>query len=75
MATTTGSHPKELWPGIKKIFGCTYDEKALICSMVFDETSSDKAYEEYVEETGSLRSRPRARASSMTPTFRALSLG
>jgi len=52
MATTTGSHPKELWPGIKKIFGCTYDEKALICSMVFDETSSDKAYEEYVEETG-----------------------
>lgn len=52
MVTTTGSHPKELWPGIKKIFGRTYDEKALIYSMVFDDTSSDKAYEEYVEETG-----------------------
>ncbi len=53
MATiTTGSHPKTLWPGVKKFFGKTYDEKPLVCSMVFDEVSSEKAYEEYVEETG-----------------------
>lgn len=52
MVISTGSHPKALWPGVKAFFGKTYDEKPLICGMVFDETSSDKAYEEYVEETG-----------------------
>lgn len=49
---TTGSHPKSLWPGVKKFFGKTYAEKPLVCEMVFDEVSSSKAYEEYVEETG-----------------------
>lgn len=52
MATNTGSHPQQLWPGIKKIFGNVYKEKPLVASMVFDATSSDKAYERYVEETG-----------------------
>lgn len=52
MPINTGSHPKQLWPGIKKIFGTTYAEKELVAMMVFDKTSSDKAYEEYVEETG-----------------------
>lgn len=51
MAITTGSHPKALWPGVKAFFGKTYAEKPLTAAMVFDETSSDKAYEEYVEET------------------------
>lgn len=49
---TTGSHPKSLWPGVKKFFGTTYAEKPMVCEMVFDEYTSDKAYEEYVEETG-----------------------
>lgn len=49
---TTGSHPQALWPGVKKFFGKTYDEKPLVCDMVFDEYSSDKAEEKYVEETG-----------------------
>lgn len=49
---TTGSHPKALWPGVRAFFGKTYDEKPLVCTMVFDEKPSDKAYEEYVEETG-----------------------
>lgn len=49
---STGSHPKALWPGVKAFFGATYKEKQLICDMVFDAVSSDKAYEEYVEETG-----------------------
>jgi hypothetical protein len=49
---TTGSHPKSLWPGVKKFFGKTYAEKPMVCDMCFDEYTSDKAYEEYVEETG-----------------------
>ena len=52
MPITTGSHPKQNWPGVKKIFGSSYDEKPSVFSMVFKETSSDKGYEEYVEETG-----------------------
>lgn len=49
---TTGSHPKALWPGVKAYFGKTYNEKPVIAEKVFDLQSSDKAYEEYVEETG-----------------------
>lgn len=52
MAITTGSHPKALWPGVKAFFGKTYAEKPMVCDRVFDAMTSDKAYEEYVEETG-----------------------
>ena len=52
MTITTGSHPKALWPGVKKFFGKTYAEKPMVCDMVFDPVSSTKAYEEYQEETG-----------------------
>lgn len=52
MAINTGSHPKKLWPGVKKFFGDTYAEKPMVCEMVFDNYTSNKAYEEYVEETG-----------------------
>ncbi len=53
MATTTsGAHPKALWPGVKAFFGKSYAEKPLVCSMVFDRQTSDKSYEERVEETG-----------------------
>jgi len=49
---TTGSHPKAIWPGVKAFFGKTYAEKELVAMKVFDKMSSDKAFEEYVEETG-----------------------
>lgn len=49
---TTGSHPKALWPGVKKWFGKTYAEKPMVCDMIFDLVNSEKAYEEYVEDTG-----------------------
>lgn len=49
---TSGLHPKEKWPGIKKIFGHSYEEKPLRCEMIFDVVSSDKSYEEYLEQTG-----------------------
>ena len=52
MAITTGNHPKSLWPGVKAFFGKTYREKPMVCTMVFDSMTSDKAYEEVVEETG-----------------------
>lgn len=52
MTITTGTHPKSLWPGVKAFFGKTYREKPMVCTMVFDTMSSDKAYEEVVEETG-----------------------
>jgi len=52
MAITTGSHPKALWPGVKAFFGKVYDEKPIVADMVFDASTSDKAWEEYVEETG-----------------------
>ena len=52
MAITTGSHPKSLWPGVKAFFGKTYKEKPMVCDQVFSKMTSDKAYEEVVEETG-----------------------
>jgi len=52
MAINTGSHPKALWPGVKAFFGKSYDEKPDTYSQVFDKYTSDKSYEEYVEETG-----------------------
>lgn len=52
MTITSGAHPKSLWPGVKAFFGKTYSEKPLVANMIFEEMSSDKSYEEYVEETG-----------------------
>ena len=49
---TTGSHPKALWPGVKAYFGKSYNEKPVVAEKVFDLQTSDKAYEEYVEEAG-----------------------
>lgn len=66
MPITTGSHPKALWPGVKKFFGKTYAEKPMVCDMVFDEYSSNKAYEEYVEETGFGLAPKKAEGSSVS---------
>jgi hypothetical protein len=52
MTINTGTHPKSLWPGVKAFFGKTYAEKPMVCTMVFGAGTSDKAYEEVVEETG-----------------------
>ena len=46
---TTGSHPKLLWPGIKGIWGRVYDSWMTEYTDLFNEVSSDKAYEEYVQ--------------------------
>ena len=48
---SSGTHPKELWPGIKKIGGDTYNEGVPIWAQVFEKAKSDKAFEEYLERT------------------------
>jgi len=52
MVMTTGSHPKDLWPGIKAHFGATYDEHQEEFSQCFDNEGSDKSYEERVQYKG-----------------------
>ncbi len=49
---TTGAHPKALWPGIHAWFGRQYAEHKEEYPDLFDEQTSDKAYEEDVEITG-----------------------
>lgn len=48
---TTGNHPKALWPGVNAWFGAKYKEHPMECTMVFDRSTSRKAYEEDVEQT------------------------
>ena len=52
MAISTGSHPKDLWPGVKAHFGHTYDEHPEEFSQIFDAESSDKGWEERVQYKG-----------------------
>jgi hypothetical protein len=49
---TTGAHPKALWPGVKAWFGRTYDEHKEEFPDLFEQDTSEKAYEEDVEVTG-----------------------
>ncbi len=48
---TTGNHPKLLWPGIKAIWGQTYDEHVEEYPYLFDADNSEKNYEEDVQVT------------------------
>jgi phage major head subunit gpT-like protein len=52
MTMSTGSFPKDLWPGVKAHFGATYDEHPEEYSQCFDMQSSDKNYEERVQYVG-----------------------
>ncbi len=49
----TSNHPKLLWPGIKGIWGQSYAEHTTEYTDLFDVDTSDKAYEEFVQITGS----------------------
>ena len=48
----TGSFPKALWPGIKQWWGEAYAEHPEEYVHLFDKETSDKQYEEYVQQTG-----------------------
>ncbi len=43
---TTGQMQKLLWPGLNSIFGHDYDEHPLECKELFEQRTSDKAWEE-----------------------------
>jgi len=48
----TGNHPKALWPGVKAWWGQEYNDHEEEFSKLFDNDTSDKAYEEDVQHTG-----------------------
>lgn len=49
---TTGTTPKAMWPGIRGWFGLEYDKHETEWTDLFDQETSDKAYEEVVEQHG-----------------------
>ncbi len=49
---TTGNNPKLLWPGLKALYGTTYDDLPSKIGDVFNVKTSDKAYEEIQELAG-----------------------
>jgi hypothetical protein len=49
---TTGSHPKALWPGVKAFWGQVYDAHEAEYPDLYDQETSEKAYEEDVQITG-----------------------
>ena len=49
---TTGNHPKALWPGMRKFWGREYSEHPVEWKQIFEDASSEKAYEEDAEVTG-----------------------
>ncbi len=48
----TGSHPKLLWPGVHAIWGKVYEQHAKEWLALYDEDTSEQAYEEDVQITG-----------------------
>ncbi len=49
---TTGNHPKALWPGMRAFWGRQYTEHPVEWKGIFEDMSSEKAYEEDAEVTG-----------------------
>ncbi|MHC4316156.1 MAG: phage major capsid protein [Planctomycetota bacterium] len=48
----TGNHPKALWPGVYSWFGAQYNEHEAQYPKLFDIKSSNKKFEELVQQTG-----------------------
>lgn len=51
MVATSGNFPELLWPGIKKIWGDTYNDWEPLYTKIFDTVSSDKEFEKYQSMT------------------------
>ena len=66
MTITSGTHPKLLWPGVKKFWGDAYKDQPLMYSEIFDQETSDKSYEETVELSGFGLAPVKAEASSIS---------
>jgi len=65
MATTTGDIAKFLYPGLNSIFNTEYSDYPLEFKDIFDEVSSDKAYEEYAGFVGLGLSRVKSEGSGV----------
>lgn len=52
MLITRATHPTTLWPGVKSFFGLTYEKWQPLFSQIFEQATSDKAYEIVSEATG-----------------------
>lgn len=65
MPTTTGDIAKFLYPGLNSIFNTEYNEYPLEFKDIFDEVSSDKAYEEYAGFVGLGLSRVKAEGAGV----------
>lgn len=48
----SGTHPKSKWPGVKAWFGLEYDKHEPQWPDLFEQETSDKRYEEEVEQIG-----------------------
>ena len=62
---TTGTTPKAMWPGIAGWFGNEYDQHDTEWTDLFDQDTSDKAYEEIVEQYGLALPRVKAEGESL----------
>ena len=49
---TRGSHPKALFPGVKRWFGISYNRNEPVWPQMFESLTSEQAYEEDVESVG-----------------------
>lgn len=63
---TRSNHPDALWPGVKKWFGKEYSKWPALWSQMFDENSSDKAWEYIIETTGFGLAAVKAEGESIT---------
>lgn len=62
----TGSNPKALWPGVLKFWGMDYEKHSPEWKDLFDEKTSDKAYEEVVEMVGTGLAQVKPEGESIT---------
>ena len=52
MTTATGNFAELLWPGIREIWGNTYNDYKSLYTQVFETVTSDRAFEKYQGVTG-----------------------
>ena len=62
---TTSNHPKALWPGVKAWWGKSYNDHVTEYTDLFETISSDKAYEEDVQNTGFGLARVKAQGAAV----------
>jgi hypothetical protein len=62
----TSTHPKALWPGVKAWWGKAYNDHQVEYTELFDELTSDKAYEEDVQVVGFGLAQVKAQGAGVT---------